>query len=176
MPASARLEPEFLDHFVESEADVPSPDHLEFYRFWADYAARGILPGRKDLDPVQWRHILSHIMMVDVIRGAARLRFRFRLMGGHHVDVAGRNMTGEYLDRSLEMDSRVIVERYTDVVKLKRPHFWRNNFLNLKNRSLQYERCAYPFASDGTNVDLIVSVLVPYFTSIELGAGPSAKL
>ncbi len=167
------------DLMVMSDKDITIAPHREFFRFWKTFVEAGRLPGRSDLDPAEWRRILPQIMLVDVLRDApdtgkangsraadapeTGLRFRFRLMGDYHVEVAGRNMTGEYLDQALELDGDTVVARYSDVVRGRQPHLWRNNYLNFQRRTLEYERVAFPFATDGWTVDLIVALLTPAF-------------
>ncbi len=163
------------DLMVMSEDDVSVGTHRDFYKFWQTFADAGRLPARADLDPAHWRRVLAQIMLVDVERfgpagesaapGSADsdLRFRFRLMGDHHVEVVGRNMTGEYLHEALELDADAIITRYASVAHQRRPHLWRNNYLSFQRRTLGYERVAFPFANDGQTVDLIVSLLTPTF-------------
>lgn len=155
---------EGLGFWVEQESELPGPVLKRSYRYWAERCHDGNLPGRKDLDPIDIPELLPNIMLVDVLRREGRFRFRFRLMGEQQVYVAGRNMVGEFVEDGLERDAHDVIERFRRIVRHRRPHFWRRNFLTEEKKHFVYDSVALPLASDGAMVDMIASAAVPIFT------------
>jgi hypothetical protein len=116
----------------------------------------GGLPCRADIDPIEMRFALGHVLLVDVER-APRPRFRHRLVGTHIVERAGYDATGRYLDEipDTELAARV-VESYERALATKQP-VWQKLDDIVDGRSTKLELVRLPLASDGENVDMILS-------------------
>ena len=162
---------EGLGFWVEDESQLPGQVLKRSYRYWAERCDNGNLPGRQDLDPVDIPELLPNIMLVDVLRREGRFRFRFRLMGEQQVYVAGRNMAGEFVEDGLERGASDVIKRFRRIVRRRRPHFWRHNFLTEEKKHCVYESVALPLASDGAVVDMIAAVAVPVFAPADLPTG-----
>src|SRR5262249_62165733 len=81
------------------------------YDYWRDKWNGTDLPGRPDIDPVDFSYALGDVTLVDVLYDP--LRFRFRLDGTRHVEHFGFDMTGQFLDAFPEPEMRqAIYENY----------------------------------------------------------------
>ena len=146
---------------VTDESQLQDPVHQVLYRYWRSKHQEAGLPGRGDLDPVDFFPFLPSLMLVDVLDQEGRRRLRFRLMGSYHIEITGQDMTGKYFDEALtqEADRDRIISRYATAVDLKTPHYWKRNFWCPEKRWRYYQSIILPLASDGTNVDMILSVV-----------------
>ncbi len=116
----------------------------------------GKLPSRADFDPLEMRFALGHLILVEVERGV-RPRFRHRLIGTHIVERAGYDATGRYLDEipDTELASRT-AESYEQVLATKQPVWVRLDDI-VGGRSTKVEIMRLPLASDGENIDMVLS-------------------
>lgn len=72
-------------------ADRP-PVLAELYDYWQSRRRGQRFPARADIDPIDIPSLLEYLLLVDVLRDP--LDFRYRLVGGHIVHHAGRNVQG----------------------------------------------------------------------------------
>ncbi len=133
------------------------------FRAIADYLAGrappGLLPGRQHIDAVDLRAHLPFVNLVDVVRDAGRLRYRFRLMGTAQVDATGRDMTGCWFDDVLSAaDYRWVAERFGHVVRLRRPDLAERVLPYPDRAHVRYRRVVFPLARNGVTVDMLLIV------------------
>jgi len=64
----------------------------QLFAYWSSRRRGRPFPARADIDPIDIPSLLEHLLLVDVLRDP--LDFRYRLVGGHIVDHAGRNVQG----------------------------------------------------------------------------------
>ena len=83
-----------------SDADFRSiePKYRVLYDVLVAKAPLGRLPGRRHFDPVDVPQFLAWINLVDVVEGGGRRRFRFRLHGTRQTELAGRDVTGLFVE------------------------------------------------------------------------------
>jgi len=126
--------------------------------YWRTKSAGGTLPGRRDLDPMEMRAWLAHILLVDV-KGEPR-RFRWRLVGTHLTEAVGHDSSGLWfedvyegavLDRFLQIYNQVVDCR--DVVRTAGLLYFP------KHHDVPAEAVNMPLASDGRNVDMVLTGL-----------------
>lgn len=118
------------------------------------------IPSRKDFDPFDIPFALPNLALVDVERNP--YRFRFRVMGTditYNMEFEG---TGKYLDEVVKnpeteyphTDRVSVVETGAPVYRFGPGSIaFRVDFMDL-------ERVHLPFASDGQEVDMILSVFI----------------
>jgi hypothetical protein len=65
--------------------------------YWERLRGGRAMPSRRDIDPLALgARLLPHVIIVDVVDGG--VRFRFRLCGSAVADAAGLDLTGKYID------------------------------------------------------------------------------
>ena len=152
---------------VSETIDYPVPSSLDDPRFrwlfdyWLDKASDGYLPGRADIDPVDFPHLLGRLNLIDVLRTQERLRFRYRLWGTKIGEMIGRDYTGRLIeDVVLPIDYRRISRALIETVESCRPHFWRIPVPFIGRDFGSYRRLLLPLAKDGTTVDMLLSLMI----------------
>lgn len=112
---------------------------------------------RQHLDPVIFKIMLPFINLVDVIGKDRDRRFRYRLVGTLQTEVAGREITGQYLEDAVmpEFVERIrnnmsaCVEQQEAVYDtFAMPHPGRD--------FIRTERVYFPLARDGATVDMLL--------------------
>jgi hypothetical protein len=80
---------------IPASRDIRDRNILQFLQYWRGMCRNGNVPKRVDIDPVEVPQLLKYIVLMDVIDNGAD--FRFRLIGGHTVEMVGVNPTGRLL-------------------------------------------------------------------------------
>jgi hypothetical protein len=142
-----------------------NPRIRRFYEYWLSIAPPGALPGRQNWDPLDIPDLMSRIWLLDVVREAARLRFRYRLVGTKEVETLQREVTGRWLD---EVHPHLSVrpggfDRFHQVVQSGRATHRRGHLTFVHHKEHQeVENCMAPLARDGKTVDMIAVCSVLY--------------
>jgi len=124
------------------------------YNYWRSKWHGSLLPGRGDIDPLDFSYALGDITLVDVLYDP--LRFRFRLDGTRHVEHFGFDMTGQFLDNFPEPEMRqAIYDNYRSIVESRQPQRYYRD-LTADGRPFRYEALLLPLASDGKKIDMIM--------------------
>lgn len=147
--------------------EYPVPSVLDDDRFrwlfdyWLDKVAGGLLPGRADIDPIDFPHLLGRLNLIEVLRTQEQLRFRYRLWGTKISEMIGRDYTGRLVeDVVLPEDYRRISAVLGEVVETRRPHFWQVPVPFIGRDFGSYRRLLLPLAADGQTVDLLLSYII----------------
>jgi hypothetical protein len=137
---------------------IQDPRLLQLYEYWLARKGTRRFPSRRDIDPLDIRFILGHVMLVDVVDKA--LRFRVRLHGTEMVERAGYELTGKFLDDlPITEYRRYVIERCKGLVASGEPTLIRHDRI-LDGRSRQYEALWLPFSEDGQNVTTLLCALI----------------
>lgn len=137
------------------------PALQQLYEYWLSKFEDGKIPGRSDVDPLDFPKILPHICLIDVERTDGRLQFRFRLFGTHHQEFNQQDFTGKTIDEVFPPDAAAKVNAaYTHVVETAEPHYWREDLAFEGRKHIGYERLICPLASDGETVDMLIGAFV----------------
>jgi hypothetical protein len=154
------------------------------FRWMRDYlhgiAPPARLPSRHHVEPPAFGRLLPFINLVDVERDGEDLRFRFRLVGTAQSIVAGREITGKYVEEAvlpeyvyrIRANMALAVARGMPVYDaFAMPHPGRE--------FIQTERVYFPLASDGTTVDMILILNAypqdPDFNTVKLPSLPRPR-
>lgn len=131
-----------------------------FFEYWQSISPDGRLPSRTDFDPTDIPPLLPHLILLDV--SPEPLRFRIRLMGEVVIRLREGNYTNRWMDEVYpDFVDTEAYDRLKFVVDEKRP-LWcvgQPEYHSRKEFRLR-EYCAFPFSTDGENVDLIMSLLI----------------
>jgi len=126
-------------------------------QYLGDCAGGKKLAGRRDIDPGCFGPNLHLLNLADVVRDGEKMRFRFRLVGSTQSDMAGREITGRFVEDA-------VLPRFVDrinanmraVVDTRGPIYDRFPMPHPERDFLDSERVYFPLASDGDVVDMIL--------------------
>jgi hypothetical protein len=154
---------ESVHAMLTSEAALPPCDERlqRLHGYWRSIRPpAALLPGRKHFDPLDVPSLLPWLWLLDVQRSP--LRFRYRLVGTVHVDVEGRNRTGQWLDEAHPSfpDSNAH-EQYVAAVTRHEIAFYRGPPTYVVRKDyLSLERLVLPLAANGSDVDMLLAITV----------------
>jgi hypothetical protein len=144
----------------------PSAGAQARFRRLADYLAEkappGKLPGRQHIDPLEIPDLLPHLALVDVIpQPQGGPRYRVRLMGTRAAEMQGSDPTGKFADEVLTgREGEAIIKAFGEVLRSRQPQYRRGVVATPGREHIPYERLAFPLASDGEQVDMLIFIFV----------------
>lgn len=118
--------------------------------------AKGGVPSRSDVDPVDVRELLPNLMMIDMVGDPAR--FRYRLVGTRVVQYTGFDFTGRCLDEMVFQGRDFMEQCYRRLVAEKRPIFGHYAWLVRSRHFGQCEFGLFPLSDDGATVNRGISI------------------
>ena len=145
-------------------ATLGDPLLLSFFDYWSARRAPGRLPGRQDIDPIEMRPWLKHLVLADVVDGK---RLRYRLAGTEMVERWGADFTGRFLEDVMSGTYlEYIATLYWTVVRRGAPVMSSSRFRWDLRRAAMTRRLIVPLARDGRTVDMTMSCQV-FDTNVE---------
>ena len=159
-----------VDHPLENGPANLSPMLSEAFAFWQRLRGDRFAPSRRELDPIEMRNFLAHILLIDVVGANGpttpaatnegdTLRFRYRLAGTASNAIHGMELTGVFID---ELSPQSFVDNLTQalvrLVETREPHFVRWSFENRDGNWREFSALRMPLSSDGETVDVIFVV------------------
>lgn len=156
---------------VEHEHQIAHPLLRRVFAYWQERAAaKGGLPSRADIDPVDLAGLdlaaLPALSLIEVKRDAGGDRLRYRVVGSLHVEIMGRDATGEIIDLGSAEDDAA-----SAAIATGRPIHAERRFSPANDRTLAFEALVCPLASDGRKVDMLLSVVAPRYQPKDLPRG-----
>lgn len=154
------LDPQYLGHL-----SIPNRDLRALCELWLAKKGTRLMPGRSDFDPgdIPGR-LWPMVMMVDVCRGDAGIRFRYRRVGMSFVDALGHDPTGMFLDEVLPAQSEhaeYVIGLYLRMVAKRRPIYSENLFTLAGDAQAKLtRRLILPLSRDGATVDMALAAHV----------------
>ncbi len=142
-----------LAHYGGSASAVRA--HEELFAYWASRRDGGRLPGRRNIDPTDFKRHLPTISLIDVQQDP--LDYRLRLAGTGLYGVYGREITGLTLEDVYEPEAVTYWRENLDkVVRDGRPAvgFHSMAWRGASHLSLLWLRL--PLAGNGRDVDMIM--------------------
>lgn len=141
---------------------IPYQRHPRFQELKAYLAAKappGRLPGRQHIDPIEIPRLLPYLTLVDVVRDAGALRYRFRLVGTDVVNKTAADVTGKWVEDAFPSAAAAsIMQTYDGVVASREPHYWANMIAVPGREHIGFERVVFPLARDGETVDMLIGI------------------
>ena len=145
-------------HLADVSAGIHDPRLARLYAYWAQRKGSRRFPARRDLDPVDLRYVLGHLMLLDVLRDP--LRFRYRLHGAEITSRVGYDLTGRFLDEIPDPEYRdYAVSRCKALVESGEPLVTRRD-RTLGGQLNSYEALWLPFSENGVNVTMLLCGLI----------------
>jgi len=146
---------------IEHDAEIADALLRQVFAYWQDKAAaRGALPARADIDPVDLAAVLPAVSLIEVRRDVMGRpgRMRYRVMGGFHVEIMGHDATGEMLDLGAgESDAA------TQAIATGRPIYAERTFYPANGSILTFGTLMCPLATDGRTVDMLICAVAPHY-------------
>ena len=136
------------------------PENL--YRYWLERCGGCAMPRRADIDPVAIpAAIWPHVMILEVVREGAKIRFRYRRAGGVFWRAGGAEPTGRFIEEVLPATAAYldyVVAIYTEMTEAGRP-MYSENFFTRDGQSvpMRTQRVSLPLSNDGAVVDAILA-------------------
>ena len=127
-----------------------------FYGYWRSKRRGDALPGRADIDPLEFPWALGYVTLHDILPDGD---FRVRLDATKAVEFFGVDLTGMRLSahRDREMAAKM-AQTFAKVIGTGAPLLVERDFL-ARDRYWRYQSLVLPFAADGKKIDMIASVL-----------------
>lgn len=139
-----------------SLAEIPSDTLRRIHVYWQSKCRGEQLPGRTDIDPLDFPWALGLVCLLGVERYP--LAFRYRLDGTTIAERYGADMTGRTIDAVRpDFHAALLRKHFTEVVESGRPSLYRVA-LRYGGQARTYMRLALPLARDGKTVDMIMTV------------------
>ena len=153
---------------LDREDRISHPMLRRVYAYWqAKAAVRGALPARADIDPVDLAAVLPAVSLIEVRRdkegGMGRLRYR--VMGGLHVEIMGRDATGELIDLGSADDDAAAA-----AIATGRPIHAQRVFSPANGVALTFEALVCPLSANGRTVDMLLFAVAPHYGMNDLPA------
>lgn len=139
------------------------------YRYWRMKCRDGRLARRGDIDPVDIPHLLSHLMLVEVVDDARR--YVYRLVGTEEVEMRGRDPTGQsVIDGFFGPSLENALFWYDSTVNTRTPQYNDKPYISTNGRWVSDETLFLPLSDDGTRINriLVFATAAPHKTSREI--------
>jgi hypothetical protein len=137
---------------------IETPCLRQLYIYWDERRHGREFPARRDLDPIEFRFALGHIMLIDVLHDP--VRFRFRLHGSELSLRAGYDMTGKLVDELPNPKNRtILLARCRSLMETRCPARVLDQ-RRLGRRLFTYEALWLPLAGDGSAIDMLMGGVV----------------
>ncbi len=155
------LRPSMLVVFMSFRENMhfKNEGHQFLYDYWLAKKGDRKAPSRKDIDPIDFFHLLPTILMYDVLRDP--LDFKMRLHGTLLVKIAGEDYTGMMFKDIFRSDKIDILRaECEDVCNNITPAYSEYDGSWMNKDYVQYDRLLLPLSSDGNTVDIILGCVL----------------
>ena len=140
---------------VEALSAPRSASLVELQAYWLKKKGTQAAPPRSAIAPEEIRHLLPHILLIDVVGDPPR--FRARLVGSALVTAYGEEVTGKFGDEidlnGVAPDLMAFVETAARTCK---PQFLLAEYTKGSGRHLKYEQIILPLSEDGETVSMLL--------------------
>lgn len=133
----------------------------ELERYWQSKCGDRQLPSRQMIDPTEIPRLLPYLVIAEIERPS--MRIRYRLVGTAAVESHGSDFTNRFLDECNFAVEPLLVECYRQLVETRAPVFacdeWhKKDWRGARGAVGASETGFFPLSSDGTSVDLAISL------------------
>lgn len=141
---------------------IVDPGIRRFVEYWRTKRGDARFPARAALDPVDFAYVLGDVVLIETAKSPPNStfpwRFRYRLIGSNVVTRDGYDLTNKTLDELPEPEYRERIRTtWTEVCETGIPaHYIRDLFLDHRWRC--YEVVVMPLATNGQDIDMLISV------------------
>lgn len=135
------------------EQAIRAPRLAETLRVWRRLCGTRIAPTRREIQPADFRRILSRLALVEILpetQGADR--YRYRLMGTRLAGQDACDLTGRTLSAHPWADQRAIVHAAFEQVRATGQPVYREDVRRDGDAQYIYARLVLPLSEDGETV------------------------
>ena len=145
---------------VETNARAPDPDSpilRHALQYWlARAAAAGGVPYRRDIDVIDLKPCMGHMLLLAVAEPIEASRYR--VFGTMLVEYFKEELTGEQLGDIGGAKNRTLIEEYREVVRSGEAMMFVNDPVIGKS-VFRYEKVALPLKGDDGGIGYILAVI-----------------
>lgn len=128
------------------------------YLYWLRLKSGRFPPPRAKVDPVQLRHLLPSLFMIEVDH--EEQRFRYRLAGADVEQLMLTKLHGKWLDEAVISPLREFFDEAFCLSAFDRKVHYRKNTLHLAGRPyIRYSRLLLPLSDDGEKIDHLLGCI-----------------
>jgi hypothetical protein len=147
---------------AEGDSGIADPEIRRFVAYWREKRGSATYPARADMDPLDFRYVLGDVVLIEAQRSVPGSQwpwtFRYRLIGANVVERDGYDLTNKTIDDLPEPEYRERVRStWIDVCESGEPVYYARE-LFLDHRPRRYEVVVMPLASNGRDIDMLISV------------------
>jgi hypothetical protein len=144
---------------VNEATDLPerpsTPDLRRLLQYWNKQRGARAFPRRRDIDPLDFWHMLDRVALIEVHENPRR--YRLRLVGGFWHRLTGFEATGMWLENWPHPNQRTLTEAsYERLLAGRAPRFAKRDTV-VDYQALNYEIMLLPLSEDGTNISMIMA-------------------
>ena len=136
---------------------------LQGYDYWETKRGPRAMPARADLDPIEMKAFLPHVVLMDVLRDRKPgwpLDFHYRLMGSTLDQHMSRRFTGLYMsDLPQQQPDSQMWQNFETVVRDRQPQFHRVPYIGPHKDFLSVIDLVMPLSNDGHSVSMLISIV-----------------
>jgi hypothetical protein len=148
-----------MAEFVDGRPDlVRAINQRWLLQLWNRIRGERALPAWRDLDTNELESNTVNLSYFEVVRNGDGVRFLIRFHGTQMAEVYGAQCAGKFLDETLPAAQRIpALAVYKYLLEVGRPIYTISHIRDGERRVVQFERLLLPFASDGADVDRILT-------------------
>ncbi len=152
-----------MQHRTPDPAQVKEPSFLTIshesvrllYRYWHSKREGRLMPSRRDIDPIEMKAWLAHMVLVDVL--PTEPRFVYRLVGTGEVAQRRRDPTGRPVAEAFFAESaEKALQQYDTVVTSREPLFFNEPYPTPLGKVAHDDILYLPLSDDGETVNMIM--------------------
>ena len=144
---------------MDPECRLQSPGLQALLAYWQGRCpAAGRLPGRADIDPVDFPALLPNVYLVNV-QIAPRL-YRYRLVGTEIAEAYGQDFTGKRVDELFsDIFRKAVTVVFDAIVDRRAPLRTFGTLAWRETQQLRFEAIQMPLAADHDTIDMILGAM-----------------
>jgi len=128
------------------------------YEYWKKERGKRPLPARNDIDPVELRYLLGHLILLDVLNEPRQ--FRVRLQGTELERWMGGDLTGKTLDHLASPQLATVAdELLAQTVEMRAPCH-RLGMQVIDDIPRRFEALVLPLAANGITVNMLLAAVL----------------
>lgn len=152
-----------MQHRTPDQSEITEPPFLTvchesvraIYRYWHGKRNGRLMPSRRDVDPLEMKSWLAHVMLVDV--APSEPRYVYRLVGTGEVTQRRRDPTGRPVSEAFFAETaEEALACYETVAQSCKPYFFNAPYMTPHGRMAHDDIIFLPLSDDDILVNMIL--------------------